>query len=127
MGRLNHYCLTPLLFSPKWRFTVSPVRDHSIQMLNNIQEEDLLSEKQRSRHASSGYSSKKSDEMDIGFNRSRRMSGPAVSGSAPKTSPGRELAFRCLFALYSRIRTIFANFRLRCHSIEISSLNIIGA
>ena len=87
IGRLNHYCLTPLLFSPKWRLTVSPVRDHSLQTNDNFDDniKEVISEKQRLRHASSGYV-KKSDEAELPLNRSRRQSGPAVTWSAPKTS-----------------------------------------
>ena len=87
IGRLNHYCLTPLLFSPKWRLTVSPVRDHSLQMTDNLEDnsKDSLNEKQRLRYASGGYV-KKTDETELTFNRSRRSSGPAVSWSTPKTN-----------------------------------------
>jgi hypothetical protein len=89
IGRLNHYCLTPLLFSPKWRFTVSPVRDHSIHTLDVIEEDsrevNFASINSRLRHASGGYI-RKTDDLGNGFNRSRRQSGPAVSGSAPKNN-----------------------------------------
>lgn len=30
LGRLEHFCLTPLLFSPSWRSQLAPVRDHTI-------------------------------------------------------------------------------------------------
>ena len=89
IGRLNHYCLTPLLFSPKWRLSVSPIRDHSLQITDNSEEmsrEALLNEKIRLRHASGGYQMKRSDETEQVFNRSRRSSGPAVSWSTPKIS-----------------------------------------
>lgn len=87
IGRLNHYCLTPLLFSPKWRLTVSPVRDHSLQSTDNFEDniKEVITEKQRLRHASSGYV-KKSEEAETALSRSRRQSGPAVSWSAPKSS-----------------------------------------
>lgn len=31
LGRLEHFCLTPLLFSPSWRSRLAPVRDHTIE------------------------------------------------------------------------------------------------
>lgn len=31
LGRLEHFCLTPLLFSPEWRSKLAPVRDHTIE------------------------------------------------------------------------------------------------
>lgn len=31
LGRLEHFCLTPLLFSPSWRSKLAPVRDHTIE------------------------------------------------------------------------------------------------
>jgi hypothetical protein len=30
LGRLEHFCLTPLLFSPAWRSKLAPVRDHTV-------------------------------------------------------------------------------------------------
>lgn len=32
LGRLEHFCLTPLLFSPSWRTKLAPVRDHTIEL-----------------------------------------------------------------------------------------------
>lgn len=32
LGRLEHFCLTPLLFSPNWRSSVAPVRNHALQL-----------------------------------------------------------------------------------------------
>lgn len=31
LGRLEHFCLTPLLFSPNWRSMLAPVRDHTLE------------------------------------------------------------------------------------------------
>lgn len=31
LGRLEHFCLTPLLFSPGWRSKLAPVRDHTLE------------------------------------------------------------------------------------------------
>lgn len=31
LGRLEHFCLTPLLFSPEWRSKLAPVRDHTLE------------------------------------------------------------------------------------------------
>lgn len=31
LGRLEHFCLTPLLFSPTWRSKLAPVRDHTLE------------------------------------------------------------------------------------------------
>lgn len=34
LGRLEHFCLTPLLFSPAWRSKLAPVRDHTLGELS---------------------------------------------------------------------------------------------
>lgn len=36
LGRLEHFCLTPLLFSPSWRSRLAPVRDHTIESNNHV-------------------------------------------------------------------------------------------
>lgn len=70
-GRLSHFCLTPFLFSHKWRFVVSFFRDHSMPI-----------QAQRARHMSGGNILKQaaSEQSDlIGTSkarRSRRKSGP---------------------------------------------------
>ena len=65
-GRLSHFCLTPFLFSPKWRYMVSLVRDYSFPMSQS-----------RSRHMSGGNLSKPIEREFTVSNRSRRKSGPA--------------------------------------------------
>lgn len=38
LARLSHFCLTPILFSPNWRFKVAPVRDHTLEPVQNKME-----------------------------------------------------------------------------------------
>lgn len=71
-GRLSHYCLTPFLFSHKWRYSIATVRDHTLPVGNF-----------RLRHVSGGPLMK-ANSMDHEFGmhglhsskRSRRKSGP---------------------------------------------------
>lgn len=35
LGRLEHFCLTPLLFNPSWRSKLAPVRDHTVTTTYN--------------------------------------------------------------------------------------------
>lgn len=71
-GRLNHYCLTPFLFNPRWRYTISRIRNHSLMNVS------------RGRHASNIYPLQQRT-LDIGGGgndlndvraRNRRKSGP---------------------------------------------------
>lgn len=41
LGRLEHFCLTPLLFSPSWRSKLAPVRDHTIEPARFHQSDSL--------------------------------------------------------------------------------------
>src|SRR5699024_3760887 len=72
--RLSHFCLTPFLFSVKWRYSIAQVRDHTLPV-NNL----------RSRHMSGGPLLRaNSTEHEFGLSglnsssnkRSRRKSGP---------------------------------------------------
>ncbi|XP_054706833.1 LOW QUALITY PROTEIN: KICSTOR complex protein SZT2-like [Uloborus diversus] len=93
LARLSHYCLTPLLFSPSWRWKVAPIRDHALEPLEQTMpvtekpaESGIFS---RSRH-SSGSSIKNSDTSNSSgsstSSRVRRMSGafPGSNQSSPK-------------------------------------------
>ncbi len=75
-GRLSHFCLTPFLFSHKWRYSMAMIRDHTLP---------LGSGRDRSRHMSGGLALTKSHSIDHEFapsamtassKRSRRKSGP---------------------------------------------------
>ncbi|XP_023223130.1 KICSTOR complex protein SZT2-like [Centruroides sculpturatus] len=80
VGRLEHYCLTPILFSPSWRWKVSPIRDHTLQPLTSqifeksFNQEGITSN--RSRH-SSGNSVKNNENTNSSGSsiRSRKSSG----------------------------------------------------
>lgn len=81
VGRLEHYCLTPILFSPSWRWKVSPIRDHTLQPLTSqLNEKSIIQEgimsNNRSRH-SSGNSVKNHDALNSSGSglRSRKSSG----------------------------------------------------
>lgn len=74
-GRLSHFCLTPFLFSHKWRYSMAMIRDHALPLGSS-----------RSRHVSSGGQAlTKAHSVDHEFDpstvaanskRSRRKSGP---------------------------------------------------
>lgn len=82
-GRLSHYCLTPFMFSPKWRYIISLVRDYTFPVPQT-----------RPRHMSGGHLNRPlNSEFTV---RSRRKSGPpnmAESGCGliPSRSPQDEL------------------------------------
>lgn len=42
LGRLEHFCLTPLLFSPSWRSKLAPVRDHTIETDRVIENDNYI-------------------------------------------------------------------------------------
>lgn len=44
LGRLEHFCLTPLLFSPSWRSKLAPVRDHTIESNKVYRDDDNQNE-----------------------------------------------------------------------------------
>lgn len=92
--RLSHYCLTPILFSPSWRWKVAPIRDHTVEPLDLLPSsapEKSSSESSihsRSRH-NSGSSIKNTEcaSGGSGASRSRRVSGascPSSGQSSPK-------------------------------------------
>ncbi|GFT28929.1 KICSTOR complex protein SZT2 [Nephila pilipes] len=91
-ARLSHYCLTPLLFSPSWRYKVAPIRDHALepldQLLSSIERLPEVPLNNRSRH-SSGSSIKTSDFSTASNNTSRvrRMSGAAGYPGSNQGSP----------------------------------------
>ena len=72
-GRLNHFCLTPFLFSHKWRYSIAMVRDHTLPVNNNSP---------RARHLSGGptvlkkANSTEHEFAPVSSKRSRRKSGP---------------------------------------------------
>ncbi|GFR12271.1 KICSTOR complex protein SZT2 [Trichonephila clavata] len=91
-ARLSHYCLTPLLFSPPWRYKVAPIRDHGLepldQLVNSIERLPEIAVSGRSRH-SSGSSLKTSDfsTSSSSTSRTRRMSGAAGYPGSNQGSP----------------------------------------
>ncbi|RWS29741.1 Protein SZT2-like protein, partial [Leptotrombidium deliense] len=72
VGRLQHFCATPLLFTSQWRQKVSLVRDHTLEPVTN-DAKFMYFDENRSRH-SSGNSCKGATES-IATSRSRRLSG----------------------------------------------------
>ncbi|KAH9412564.1 hypothetical protein DERP_006526 [Dermatophagoides pteronyssinus] len=77
-GRLNHYCLTPFLFSHKWRFIISLIRDHTLlsSSLSSLQQQQP-----RIRHMSGGnilrsINHNENEFIFTGKQRNRRKSGP---------------------------------------------------
>ncbi|GIY97001.1 KICSTOR complex protein SZT2 [Caerostris extrusa] len=92
-ARLSHYCLTPLLFSPSWRYKVAPIRDHALepfdQLLTSMEKVPEITTSNRSRH-SSGSSLKTSEFSSSGGStstRMRRMSGAAGYPGSNQGSP----------------------------------------
>ncbi|OTF79715.1 hypothetical protein BLA29_009980, partial [Euroglyphus maynei] len=76
-GRLNHYCLTPFMFSHKWRFIISLIRDHTIPPTT------LQTQTQRIRHMSGGnifrqstHNNNDNEFIITAKQRNRRKSGP---------------------------------------------------
>lgn len=65
-GRIVHFCLTPFLFSHKWRAIVAFIRNHSLSFNSS-----------RLRHMSSQASKTGGEQEFMASKRSRRKSGPA--------------------------------------------------
>lgn len=66
LGRLEHFCLTPLLFSPSWRSKLAPVRDHTLEKvaLHQDQKQQANNEQanQQQNQSSSGNQINVSDD-----------------------------------------------------------------
>ncbi|KAK7862806.1 hypothetical protein R5R35_004159 [Gryllus longicercus] len=63
-SRVIHYCLTPLLFLPRWRIQSAATRDHLLSLSSNMETSHLADSKVKTSRSSAG-STKTSDALGI--------------------------------------------------------------
>lgn len=83
LGRLEHFCLTPLLFSTSWRSKLAPVRDHTIEAGRSRSADQggkNYSSFSRGRTGEPIAESSNSTNLELGARVADEAGAPAVSG-----------------------------------------------